>query len=240
MKNTYSTALVALAMAWMPQAMRAQQTPPPPPDNWILDNFEIGAGGMYALSGVKTVTLPATPNTDSDLIGGSRYIILNAAGNPYNQPVEVEVRPSASTSVPSSLVWSVGFAAVGRIDLVYGVSPATMNLNLTGYDRLRINFGGLSSGLNLNIVAEQGGNGNTAAGCSINIPPSSGNNPLPAAFTVDFPLTNFTSNSGGPVDWSEIPVIDIVLQGGPNLSITKFLAIPIGSTEPAATFTCGA
>src|SRR5580700_8482796 len=73
MKRIYAVLLTAAALAGLPQAMRAQQIPPPPPANWILDNFEIGAGGVSSLSSVKNVTLPATPNTDSELIGGSRY-----------------------------------------------------------------------------------------------------------------------------------------------------------------------
>jgi hypothetical protein len=166
MKNVYSIALVALALAWMPQAMRAQQIPPAPPANWILDNFEIGAGGVASSSGVKNVTLPSTPNTDSDLIGGSRYIRLNPAQNPYNQLTEVQVRPSASASVPSSLVWSVGFGTAAAMDLVYGDNPGPLNLNLTGYDRLRLVFGGLSNALNDLVIAVQQGSGQ-ASQCSL-------------------------------------------------------------------------
>ena len=82
MKTIYAILLTAAALAGLPQAMRAQQLPPPPPANWILDNFKIGAGGVSSFSGVKKVTLPSNPNTDSELIGGSRYIILNPAQNP--------------------------------------------------------------------------------------------------------------------------------------------------------------
>jgi hypothetical protein len=52
---------------------------------------------------------------------------------------------------------------------------------------------------------------------------------------VDFPLSTFPAAT----NWSDIQVIEIIFQGG-NLAITKFLAIPTGSTEPAANFTCGA
>jgi hypothetical protein len=238
MRKIYAIALVALAIATVPQAMRAQQIPPPPPDNWILDNFAIGAGGVSSVSSVKSVTLPSTPN-DSDLIGGSRSIALSVSGasNPYQQPVQVQVRPSASASDPSSLLWTVGYGAIARIDLYYGGQTAPLNLDLTSYDRLRVNFSGLIGPLNFNIAVVQGSNGNIGADCGINLG-ASGYNADVTAFTVDFPLSNFGANAGGPVQWSDITLIDIIFQGASNLAITRFLGIPIGSTEPAATYTC--
>jgi hypothetical protein len=128
--------------------------------------------------------------------------------NPYNQPVQVEVRPSVSASDPSSLLWTVGFGASARIDLVYGLSTP-LNLNLAGYDQLRLDFGGLSSGLHLD-------------GGRLQHQPIAANPTfVPVAFTVDFPLSAFTSNSGRAVDWSDIPVIDIIFQGGPDLACRK-------------------
>jgi hypothetical protein len=237
MKKIYATLLASAAMASVPQAVPAQQLPPPPPANWVLDNFATAKGRVAAVTGTQTITLPAT-GTSSEIIGGSRYISLNTGTNPYLQPIVAEVRPSASTTAPSSFLMSVGFGGAPEISLIYGVTTGPLNLNLTGYDRLRIAFGGLSSGLNdLDLVFEQGSG--IAAACSTSVAPSSSFNSDPVAFTVDFPLSNFTANSGPPVDWSDIQLFDIILIG-PNLSITKFLAIPIGSTEPAANFTCGA
>jgi hypothetical protein len=209
MKKIYAILLTAVAMAGLPQAMRAQQIPPPPPANWILDNFEIGAGGVSSVARVKNVTLPATPNTDSELIGGSRYIILNPAQNPYNPLTEVQVRPSASASVPSSLVWSVGFGTAAAMDLVYGDNPSPLNLNLTGYDRLRLVFGGLSNALNDLVIVVQQGSGQ-ASQCSLAVGTVSSqflSDPVPS--TVDFPLSAFTAGT----NWSDIQVIEIIFQG---------------------------
>jgi hypothetical protein len=114
-----------------------------------------------------------------------------------------------------------------------------MNLDLTGYERLRVDFGGLTGGLNFNIVVEQGSNGNIAGACGLNLAPS-GENSEATPFTVDFPLSAFTANSGGPVQWSDIIAIDLVFQGASDLAVTKFLAIPNDSTEKAAAYTCGA
>jgi hypothetical protein len=164
MKKIYAILLTAAALAGLPRAMRAQQLPPPPPANWILDNFKIGAGGVSSFSGVKNVTLPSNP--DSELIGGSRYIILNPAQNPYNQFTEVQVRPSASASVPSSLFWSVGYGTAAAMDLVYGDNPSPLNLDLISYDRLRLVFGGLSNALNDLVIVVQQGSGQ-ASQCSL-------------------------------------------------------------------------
>jgi hypothetical protein len=117
--------------------------------------------------------------------------------------------------------------------LDYGVSPATMNLNLTGYERLRISFAGLSNPLNDLVIAVQQGSGQVGE-CALGVP-SSQYLSDPLALTVDFPLSAFTVGT----NWSDIRVIEIIFEGG-NLAITQFVAIPNGSTEPAANFTCGA
>jgi hypothetical protein len=233
MKKIYAILLTAAALAGLPRAMRAQQLPPPPPANWILDNFKIGAGGVSSFSGVKNVTLPSNP--DSELIGGSRYIILNPAQNPYNQFTEVQVRPSASASVPSSLFWSVGYGTAAAMGLVYGDNPSPLNLNLTGYDRLRLVFGGLSNALN--DLCHSGAAGQWS---SVPVQPRRGDSqqPIPQRpSSIDCGFSSERLPCGHqperhPGDRNNLP--------GGNLAITKFLAIPTGSTEPAANFTCGA
>jgi hypothetical protein len=60
-------------------------------------------------------------------------------------------------------------ATVGTAD---PSQTAALNLNLTGYDRLRVEFGGLTGGLNFNMVAEQGSNGNIAGACGLSLAPS--------------------------------------------------------------------
>jgi hypothetical protein len=93
----------------------------------------------------------------------------------------------------------------------------------------------LSNALNQLVIAVQQGSG-AVSQCSLAVGTVSSqflSDPVP--LTVDFPLNAFTANT----DWSDIQVIEIIFAGG-NLAITQFLAIPNGSTEPAANFTCGA
>jgi hypothetical protein len=228
-----AVSLAAVAMAWMPQTMGAQT---PPPANGVLDNFATGGGKVAATSGIQTVT-----KTGSGIFGGSRYIQLSVnTADPYQQPVQVQVRPSNSASDPSSLLWSIGYGATPRIDLEYGNPPsAPLNLNLTGYDRLRVNFGGLTGPLNFNIEAyDINGVGGI---CGLNLVASGGNGEA-NAFTVDFPFSLFAvaTLGGGTIDWGNIEFFDIIFQGGSNLAITKFLAIPTTSTEPLSPNVCAA
>jgi hypothetical protein len=226
-----AVSLAAVAMAWMPQTMQAQ--------NLILDNFETGGGKVAATTGVQTVT-----QTGTGIYGGFRQFTLtvqNGSGagtDPYQQPVQVQVRPSNSASDPSALLWSVGYGAAARIDLWYPGSATTenLNLNLSGYDRLRVDFSGLTAPLNFNIEAFDT-NGLSAL-CGINLGPSGYNSDL-VPFTVDFPISAFTFGGQPPqINWANIDLIDVIFQGAPNLAITKFLAIPNGSSEAPATVTC--
>src|ERR1022692_4499994 len=91
--------LALVAMAWIPQTMQAQ--------NLILDNFATGGGKVAATTGVQTVT-----QTGTGIYGWFRQIRLtvdNGSGvstDPYQQPVQAQVRPSARASDTSSLLWS--------------------------------------------------------------------------------------------------------------------------------------
>ena len=229
-----ASVLAGVAMALMPQTMRAQTTVPA--DFKVLDNF---AKGDVKISGTSGTTTKSQDH--SDIIGGTRTISLElGTGNdPYGQPVQVQVLTDPGNGVAPAFLWSVGYGAVGRIDLFYGLGPSPMNLNLAGYDRFRIVFGGLTNVLNFNLEAVQGSN-NEGATCGINI------SPYPAPFTVDFPFSAYVLN-GAPLDFGDISLFDIIFQGAADLAITGFYAIPAGvstngaagSPDGPATFTCG-
>ncbi len=91
---TGASLLAAVAMALMLQTMQAQ--------NLIIDNFATGGGKVAATTGVQTVT-----QTGTGIYGGFRQITLtvqNGLGvstDPYQQPVQAQVRPSNSASDPS-------------------------------------------------------------------------------------------------------------------------------------------
>jgi len=226
--------LAGVAMALIPQMMRAQTTVPA--DFKVLDDFTKGKVKIDATSGT-TIKSQDHP----EIVGGTRTISLElgtAANNPYGQPVQVQVLTDPGNGVPPAFLWSVGYGVLPRIDLYYGEGPSPMHLNLAGYDRFRIVFGGLTNLLNFNLEALQGSN-NEGTTCGINLAP------YPAPFTVDFPFSAYVLN-GAPLDFSDISVFDIIFQGGTNLAITGFYAIPAGvstngpagSPDGPATFIC--
>jgi hypothetical protein len=67
------------------------------------------------------------------------------------QPVQVQVRPSSATGVPSALLLTNGYSAFPRVDLSYGPAGTTtippLNLNMTLYQGFSLNFAGLSNQL---------------------------------------------------------------------------------------------
>jgi hypothetical protein len=119
--------LAVVAMAWMPQTMRAQEGSDP----WVFDDFSTAGGKLEATSGPHSVN-----QTSSEIIGGTRSISLNyTASDPskFGQESTLQVRPSSKKQVPSALIWSNGFDATPLIDLQYfGLDADTpLNLNLT-------------------------------------------------------------------------------------------------------------
>lgn len=223
----FSTGLLAVAtLALTTRTIKAQDL--------SLDTFATGAGKIEAITGIHTAT-----QTGTGIVGGTRSITLTissstSSGNPFQQPIEVSVRPSTNKQVPSAFLWTVGYGAFPRIDLIYGETTPLV-LNLTAYNRLRVTFAGLSNELNFNIVAWQSNGAGGSAGCNLL--------PYPAPFTVDFPLAAFVLSGGGTIDWSNIQALDIIFQGGnltgsPNLAITHFSAVP--ASDPPGSFVCGA
>jgi hypothetical protein len=236
--------LAAVAMALVPHMARAQTVVPVVPKTFlVLDDFTQGPPTPQKIdivTGSETATYTETQN-DGHIIGGTRafQIVVNqAANNPYSQPLLAEVVTNPGNGVAPAFFGWFGFGALGRIYLQYGSASSHLNLKLTGYDRLRVFFSGLTTELNFNIAAFQGSN-NEAGACGINLAP------YPAAFSVDFPLSAFSLGTTG-VDWSDIELLEMIFQDTPDLAISGFYAIPTGvvtngtpgTPDGPATFTC--
>jgi hypothetical protein len=65
--NVFAVSLAAVAMAWMPQTMRAQG------NALVLDNFQTGAGKIAATSGTQT---------GSGIVVGGRSVLGEAPSGP--------------------------------------------------------------------------------------------------------------------------------------------------------------
>jgi hypothetical protein len=212
------TLSAALALALAPHAMRGQTL--------NIDNFKTGSGKI----GPLTTTKVTASQTGTGIVGGTRTTTLDqTGGSEFDQPSTVQFRPSSKTSVPSAMIWTNGYKAYPRIDLVYG-SATSLGLNLSAYDRIRVTFNGLQQELNFNLEAWDASN--VYGTCGINL------SYYLTTFTVDFPLSAITGV--GTVNWSNIASFDFIFQGGydgsPNLALTSIQAIP--ASTPPGTVTC--
>jgi hypothetical protein len=223
-----AVSLAAVALALMPQTMRAQPL--------ILDNFQTGAGKVVATSGTQTVI-----QNGSGIIGGARSLtlVIGPSGDEFGQTSTVQVRPSADPKVvPPALLWSNGFDTVPGFYVEYfGLNNDTpLNLNLTNYDRLRVSFEGLSTGVVLSAEAWYGGSFQYYAPLSCGLTAST------SSFTVDLPFSAFTPGLA-PITWSDLDGLFLQFSEGtsplnsPNLAVTGFYALP--ASNPAGTVTCG-
>jgi hypothetical protein len=226
--------LAALAMAWIPQTMRAQDGSDP----WVLDNFRTGGGKLQATSGTHSVI-----QNGPGMVGGERSLTLVFGPNAdeFGQTSTVQVRPSADPKVvPPAMIWSNGFDTVPYFYVEYdGLNNDTpLNLNLTNYnyDRFRISFKGLSTGVVLVAEVSYGGSFQYYAnlGCGLTASNSS--------FTVDLPFSAFAPGLA-PITWNSLDGLLLQFSEGtsplnsPNMAIIGFSAIM--STDPAGTITCG-
>jgi hypothetical protein len=227
-----AVSLATVAMALMPQTMRAQENP------LVLDNFQTGAGKIAATSGTQSVTQPG-----AGIVGGGRYISIvydPGASSQFGQPSTLQVRPSADPKVlPPALIWSNGFDATPLIEVEYAGpnNDTPLGLNLTNYDRFRFSFEGLSTGVVLVAGVWYGGSFQYDASLPCALTASSN------SFTVDLPFSAFTPEQLVPITWSDLDQLTIEITEGtsplnsPNLAITGFYALP--ATDPAGTITCG-
>jgi len=229
--------LAAVAIAWMPQTMRAQKDP------LVIDNFQTGGGGAEATSGVKYLT-----QTGTGIYGGTRNINLEVstgAGNLFAQPAQVQVRPQPNTSAaPSAFIVNAGFDVFTYIQLYYeGATTESLNLNLADYNRIRLTFAGLIKGQDFNIEVYDNTGSWSLVSCGIGPFTQTGVGTITLS-TVDIPKENFgPTAAGNPLDWSNIELIDLIWEAGNvygtnNFAITEVSAIM--ATDPVGTVTCGA
>lgn len=157
------------------------------------------------------------------MIGGVRetFFFLNPQ-NPFDQTCTLEIQPNGA------LLINAGLRLFWGLSLVYGESPggqdALLNLNLTPYDRFRLDIDSVDVGLSLPVVVFSG-NGNSASAI-VSIPDNN------SRYDLDIPFTNFTENPGSPIDWSDIDKIAFVFQSGSAVSGDDFAIRAIRVTGP--------
>lgn len=174
-----------------------------------IDDFTTGAYQSKPLTrGLDHSVLTGDPN---HLLGGSRdtqMLVCDpkvkgqcAAVNPYNQPNSYGFFPATSGRV-ASMVQTGGYYAGPRIDMGYGFQNP-MDINFGAYQKIRINFSGLSQGLNFNILLYSGGP-YAIGGCNMGT--------FAGAFSAELPLSLFQQAEG--FDLSHVTNVDVIFQDG--------------------------
>jgi hypothetical protein len=203
--------LLAAGMAW--------------PQCRVIDDFTTGITQMdLRVSGTGTDT-----NTQmGSMIGGLRHLNLFTYANPFLQLGEAKVEKGGALTV------SNGVREFFRLEVFWGID-ASNNIVPLGYkpsgcDRFRVTFDSNSGVVNFNVQVDtpvalfQDG---------INLPAGSATG-LP--FCVDFPFSNFVSNTPGakPNFAAEgITYMDMILQSGPVTGANNFAITKIETVDSA-------
>ena len=132
-----------------------------------------------------------------------------AAVNPYNQNSTYGFVP-ARGGQPAAMVQTAGYFAAPRIDLYYGFQTP-LNADFSGYQKIRVNFNGLSQPLNFNIQLHTGGP-YAQGGCNLG--------PYAGSFSVELPLANFVVTPG--FSFSDITYFDVIFQDGSAIGNVGF------------------
>ncbi len=199
-----------------------------------IDDFTTGA---YQSAGFKSGATHRSIQNGS-MMGGSRDTNMFvcdptkkgdcASRNPYNQASSYGFYPAAGGRA-AAMVQTAGYDTGPRIDMGYGYQAA-MDINFTGYQKIRMTFQGLTESLNFNIQLFTG-TAYAQGGC--NIPP------YPAPFSVELPLNLFVQSSG--FDFHHVNLIDVIFQSASAIGAVSFAATSIdlsNTTAPGLVIDC--
>jgi hypothetical protein len=183
----------------------------------IIDDFSTGP---YQSPTFKSGTKHSSIQTGS-MMGGTRGTNMSICAkalcpsqNPYNQGSSYGYFP-ANSNRPATMVQTAGYDSFPRIDMGYG-GGSPMNEDFSGYQKIRVNFKGLTQPLNFNIQLFTG-TAHVAGGCNMAA--------YPGEFSAELPLNKFTQNPG--FSFAAVTSINVVFQsssviGGVDFAITSF------------------
>lgn len=211
MRKLTGLLLLAAGMAW--------------PQCRVIDDFTTGKAQLdLRVSGAGSDT-----NTQTGaMIGGLRHVNFFTYGNPFLQLGEVKVENGGPLTV------SNGVREFFRLEVFWGIDASNHIVPLryapSGCDRFRVTFDSNSGIVNYNVQVAtpvalfQDG---------INLPAASASG-LP--FCVDFPFSNFVSNTpGAKPDFAAqgINYMDMILQSGPIIGANNFAITKIETVDSA-------
>ena len=169
------------------------------------------------------------------MVGGLRSTGLSlcatgcAVANPYQQPSEYRIGANQSDAHQHALVQTAGFDTAPRLDMDYGYG-APMNADFSAYDRVRLNFIGLSETLNFNLLMYTGA-GRGQNGCNL----LQHNGP----FSIELPYSGFVMANGGFVA-GDITFLQFIFQAGgaPGAVGYGLASIEVSDTPQAGAIVC--
>lgn len=178
-----------------------------------IDDFTTG---NYQSPGYKSGLTHESIQTGS-MMGGSRDTNMSicgnkkncAAANPYKQASSYGFLPANGGQL-AAMVQTGGYFSVPRIDMGYGYQTP-LNADFTGYQKIRVNFNGLTQPLNFNIQPHTGGP-YAQGGC--NIPAYAG------TFSVELPLNLFIQTQG--FSFADVTSMDVIFQSASAIGSVSF------------------
>jgi hypothetical protein len=165
-----------------------------------IDDFSTGPDSMT----LRSTGMRQRAKFGASILGGTRCIALYATGNPLGRRATVEVRESTPEGTRGYLAVDTGVEVDHAMVLLYGYdsecNATGLNLDLTSYDRLRLEVEAVDLGTAGAVVVFT----NTgSASVPLGIPEG-------LNFTQDVLFADFI----GDADWQHVQQIAIVIQSG--------------------------
>ena len=180
----------------------------------VIDDFTTGTAQMD----LRVTGTGVDSNTQAgSMIGGLRHVNFFTYQNPFLQQGETKVEKGGPLTV------SNGVREFFRLEVFWGIDATNKIVPLrylpSGCDRFRVTFDSNSGVVNFNVQVDtpvalfQDGI-NLPAGAATGLP-----------FCVDFPFSNFVSNTPGAKPnfaVEDISYMDMILQSGPVIGANNF------------------
>jgi hypothetical protein len=177
-----------------------------------IDKF---ATGLYQSPAFKAGLTHSSTQTGS-MMGGTRSTNMSVCAaalcpsqNPYNQGNSYGYF-AANSHRPAAMVQTAGYGAAPRIDMGYG-GGSPMNEDFSGYQKIRVNFKGLTQPLNFNIQLFTG-TAYAQGGCNMSAHPGD--------FSAELPLDKFVQNPG--FSFADITTMNVIFQSGSAIGGVSF------------------
>lgn len=186
--------------------------------NLTIDNFHDSTTYVYTASGYTTSGVTnadyQTSLTTTDTIGGNRKIALFIS-NPttYFEPITLRIGNTGTSPATYRFIQDAGYNVFPQTTLKYG-ETSYLGQDFTPYSKLRINFEGVDSAINVTVTMFSDGVSKYRALTS-NVSASN------SSFFQDFIFSNF-SGSAGTFSWNAVNVINVQITPAATLGSNDF------------------